>query len=120
MPFGTDKYSVITEGDANIKAHAIYGEVAIGGRLIDGTVDEYATVCNNPFDVVKSRLQAKVTSGSSCARAESILANLLDIWRTEGWRGLYVGFVPKALRMGIGGAVGMTAFEAASAAMALA
>ena len=79
-----------------------------------------ATVCNNPFDVVKSRLQAKVTSGSSCARAESILANLLDIWRTEGWRGLYVGFVPKALRMGIGGAVGMTAFEAASAAMALA
>ena len=34
------------------------------------------------------------------------------IGRTEGLAALYKGFQPKALRMGIGGAVAVTAFEA--------
>ena len=34
------------------------------------------------------------------------------ICRTEGISALYEGFSPKALRMGIGGAVAVTAFEA--------
>ena len=42
------KYSIITLGDANIKAHAVYGEVAVGGRFIDGTNNQDGTVCSNP------------------------------------------------------------------------
>ena len=117
-----------------LRESSVGGERLRANRLADAartllfgfTAGVAATVCNNPFDVVKSRLQARVTLGSGASPirpgvpTDSILATLLDIWRTEGWRGLYVGFVPKALRMGIGGAVGMTAFEAAASAMALA
>ena len=31
--------------------------------------------------------------------------------RTEGLQGVYAGLTPKAMRMGLGGAVGILAFE---------
>ena len=72
-----------------------------------------ATLFNNPFDVVKSRLQAELPrSGSSGFLGESGFGRLREIWRTEGVSGLYVGFTAKSLRMGLGGAVGMAAYEA--------
>ena len=48
FPADASKYSIITLGDANIKAHAVYGEVAVGGRFIDGTNNQDGTVCSNP------------------------------------------------------------------------
>lgn len=91
-----------------------------------------ATCCNNPFDVVKSRMQAELrtsakggpaTAAAAVSQSDSVLIGeagfqrLREIWQAEGLQGLYVGFTPKALRMGLGGAVGMFAFEAAAAAM---
>ena len=76
-----------------------------------------ATCFNNPFDVIKSRLQAELKAGSSRGDA-SVFGRLRDVWRAEGVRGLYAGFAAKALRMGLGGAVGMAAFEGAADVLA--
>ena len=70
-----------------------------------------ATVCNAPFDVVKSRIQAQCPHSGNMEYTSTIQA-LMKIGRTEGVPALYKGFTPKALRMGIGGAVAVTAFEA--------
>jgi len=67
-----------------------------------------ATMCNAPFDVVKSRIQAQ---NSKSMEYTSTIQALMKIGRTEGLTALYKGFQPKALRMGIGGAVAVTAFE---------
>jgi solute carrier family 25 2-oxodicarboxylate transporter 21 len=61
-----------------------------------------ATMCNAPFDVVKSRIQAQCPNNIEYT---SIIQALTKIGRTEGPAELYKGFQPKALRMGIGGAV---------------
>ncbi|CAJ1383375.1 unnamed protein product [Effrenium voratum] len=67
----------------------------------------FATCFNAPFDVAKSRIQqAKSESGS-----RTTFGVLADILRHEGPRALYKGFVPKAWRMGVGGAVGFVTFE---------
>ncbi len=66
----------------------------------------FATCFNAPFDVVKSRVQA--ARGSS---AGPLHAKLRSILLEEGVAGLYAGFAPKAMRMGLGGAVGIGAFE---------
>eukprot|EP00985_Skeletonema_marinoi_P027560 scaffold22880_cov165-Skeletonema_marinoi.AAC.3 len=68
-----------------------------------------ATMCNAPFDVAKSRIQAQ---NSKSMEYTSTIQALMKIGRTEGLTALYKGFQPKALRMGIGGAVAVTAFEA--------
>lgn len=70
-----------------------------------------ATMCNAPFDVVKSRIQAQCPNSHSMEYTSTMQA-LVRIGRTEGVTALYKGFTPKALRMGIGGAVAVTAFEA--------
>ena len=69
-----------------------------------------ATCCNAPFDVAKSRIQAG--AGPDRQRA-STWGVLLGVLRQEGAGALYKGFAPKALRMGIGGAVGAVAYELA-------
>jgi hypothetical protein len=45
------------------------------------------------------------------AKYSSVLPSLLTIAREEGLRSLYKGFVPKALRLGIGQSVGLVMFE---------
>lgn len=44
-------------------------------------------------------------------RYTSVLPTLATIWREEGPRALYRGFVPKALRLGIGQSVGLLTFQ---------
>jgi solute carrier family 25 2-oxodicarboxylate transporter 21 len=68
-----------------------------------------ATVFNAPFDVLKSRIQGQDHKN---VKYNSTLDALDKIAKTEGVMGLYKGFAPKALRMGIGGAVAVTTFEA--------
>jgi solute carrier family 25 2-oxodicarboxylate transporter 21 len=71
----------------------------------------FATCFNAPFDVAKSRLQA-ARPGDGVGL--SLRAQLWAIFREEGVAGLYAGFAPKAMRMGLGGAVGIAAFEVTS------
>mmetsp|Transcript_8673 Transcript_8673/g.18537 ORF Transcript_8673/g.18537 Transcript_8673/m.18537 type:complete len:287 (-) Transcript_8673:30-890(-) len=68
-----------------------------------------ATMCNAPFDVIKSRIQGQCPNK---VQYSSTLQTLMVIGQTEGFGALYKGFTPKALRMGAGGAVAVTAFEA--------
>ena len=72
-----------------------------------------ATMCNAPFDVVKSRIQAQ--SAAAEARYTSTFQALFAIGRAEGLQALYKGFTPKALRMGSGAAVAITTFDAVCA-----
>jgi len=62
------------------------------------------------IDVAKSRIQAQ--NSKNIMEYTSTIQALMKIGRTEGLTALYKGFQPKALRMGIGGAVAVTAFEA--------
>ena len=72
----------------------------------------FATCFNAPFDVVKSRIQAERRHAGDPARPPpSVLGRLVAIMRTEGLQGVYAGLTPKAMRMGLGGAVGILAFE---------
>ncbi|KAL3802109.1 hypothetical protein HJC23_010865 [Cyclotella cryptica] len=68
-----------------------------------------ATAFNAPFDVLKSRIQGQCPKN---VQYTSTLDAFIKIGRREGISGLYKGFTPKAMRMGIGGAVAVTTFEA--------
>ncbi|CAE7879711.1 unnamed protein product [Symbiodinium necroappetens] len=65
-----------------------------------------ATLFDAPLDVVKSRIQE-----SRPTARRTLPATLIELSREGGIPALYKGFVPKAWRMGIGGAVGFVTFE---------
>lgn len=67
-----------------------------------------ATCCNAPLDVLKSRVQGQT---GTALQSGGTLSTLITVLREEGVRSLYKGFVPKVLRMGCGGAIGITMFE---------
>lgn len=92
------------QADLKIVPASFLGQLQMLGTGF--TAGVAATCCNAPLDVCKSRIQ-----GSSDTACRSTVGTLLRIARNEGPRALYKGFVPKALRMGSGGAVGITTFE---------
>jgi solute carrier family 25 2-oxodicarboxylate transporter 21 len=65
-------------------------------------------VFNAPFDVVKSRFQSELPGNRRFTR---VFPSLAKIAREEGPAALYRGFVPKALRLGIGQSVGLLTFQ---------
>jgi solute carrier family 25 2-oxodicarboxylate transporter 21 len=74
----------------------------------------FATCFNCPFDVVKSRIQSElVRQGARTTRGArpSLLSRIALIAKEEGVGALWKGLVAKSLRMGIGGAIGIFAFE---------
>ncbi|KAI8468968.1 MAG: mitochondrial carrier domain-containing protein [Monoraphidium minutum] len=82
---------------------------AAARQLVVGTgVGIVATCFNAPFDVVKSRFQSELPGSR---RYTAVLPSLLLIAREEGPSALYRGFVPKALRLGIGQSVGLMTFQ---------
>lgn len=72
-----------------------------------------ATCFNCPFDVAKSRIQSEIGTGEG-RQYRHVWPSLVKIHTEEGWKGLYKGFAPKVLRMGIGGGVSILAFELAA------
>jgi solute carrier family 25 2-oxodicarboxylate transporter 21 len=75
-----------------------------------------ATCFNCPFDVIKSRVQADANLSQSAP--QGVVQRLLEIQRLEGTRALWKGFNAKALKMGLGGSVGMAAFEVTASLLA--
>jgi solute carrier family 25 2-oxodicarboxylate transporter 21 len=71
----------------------------------------FATCFNAPFDVVKSRFQSQIQIPGQKLKYKYTIPSLLTIWQEEGIRACYKGFRPKAIRMGLGGAVAMATFE---------
>lgn len=72
----------------------------------------FATCFNAPFDVVKSRFQSQLHLPGVQPRYRYTLQSLYLIYKEEGLASCYKGFQPKVIRMGLGGAVAMTTFEA--------
>eukprot|EP01114_Cavostelium_apophysatum_P003787 TRINITY_DN1391_c0_g1_i1.p1 TRINITY_DN1391_c0_g1~~TRINITY_DN1391_c0_g1_i1.p1 ORF type:complete len:154 (+),score=42.79 TRINITY_DN1391_c0_g1_i1:608-1069(+) len=70
----------------------------------------FATTLNTPLDVVKSRMQ-NIKSG---ARPWAVPA-LLQLYREEGFRACYKGYVARILRLGPGGGIMLLAFDLISA-----
>ncbi|CAI4804649.1 CQS_1a_G0051020.mRNA.1.CDS.1 [Saccharomyces cerevisiae] len=74
---------------------------------IGGTV---GTMLNTPFDVVKSRIQSVDAVSSAVKKYNWCLPSLLVIYREEGFRALYKGFVPKVCRLAPGGSLMLVVF----------
>lgn len=86
----------------------------MGLTLVSGFIGAvFATCFNAPFDVVKSRMQSQLspTAGGLPLKYKHTLPSLYTIYKEEGLASCYKGFKPKAIRMGLGGAVAMATFE---------
>lgn len=79
-----------------------------------------ATGFNAPFDMVKSRFQEERLAPGGQYKHRSTIGTLMHVHSTEGLRACYKGLAPKAVRMALGGAVAMGAFELACVLMAVA
>mmetsp|Transcript_2283 Transcript_2283/g.5111 ORF Transcript_2283/g.5111 Transcript_2283/m.5111 type:complete len:283 (+) Transcript_2283:59-907(+) len=80
-----------------------------GRTIAVGTgVGVMATCFNAPFDVVKSRFQSQLPTSR---KYTSTFSTLATIYREEGPRSLYKGFVPKAVRLGVGQSIGLMTFQ---------
>ncbi|KAF8950391.1 hypothetical protein BGZ46_004568, partial [Entomortierella lignicola] len=77
---------------------------AIGGT--------FATILNTPFDVVKTRIQNQPKG--SVLKYNWTLPAVGIVYREEGFRALYKGFVPKVLRLGPGGGILLVVFDTVS------
>jgi len=86
--------------------------VDLSQTLLTGTIAGLIATCfNAPFDNVKSRFQSELRLPGKKPVHRFTLLTLYRIAQTEGLRSIYKGLAPKALRMGLGGGVGMAAFE---------
>jgi len=65
-----------------------------------------ATTLNTPLDVVKSRLQNTRTGQLGWA-----FPTLFQLFKEEGLKGCYRGYVPRILRLGPGGGIMLLAFD---------
>ena len=65
------------------------------------------SVFSSPFDVAKSRLQ----NATSFTKNQWALQCVYNVYKEEGFLALYRGFVPKLLRLGLGGGILMFSFE---------
>ncbi len=105
----TKKYTYPLDDDA--------GKIKTMGRnfccgLIGGT---WATIMNNPFDVVVSRIR-NVLPGEPTAYHHA-WQSLFRIVSDEGFFALYKGFAAKVMRLGPGGGIMMCAFDLAKSMM---
>ncbi|KAF2223149.1 mitochondrial 2-oxodicarboxylate transport protein [Elsinoe ampelina] len=73
---------------------------------IGGTV---GTILNTPMDVVKSRIQNS-QKGAGARKYNWAVPALGTVYKEEGFRALYKGFLPKVLRLGPGGGILLVVF----------
>jgi solute carrier family 25 2-oxodicarboxylate transporter 21 len=71
----------------------------------------FATCFNSPFDVAKSRFQSQIKVPGTIPKYRYTWQTLFLVYKEEGLGSVYKGFKPKAIRMGLGGAVAMFSFE---------
>lgn len=68
-----------------------------------------ATTLNTPFDVVKSRMQNQVAT--EVPKYSWTLPALGVIYKEEGFKALFKGYVPRMIRLGPGGGIMLVAFD---------
>jgi len=75
-------------------------------NFVAGSVGGFVgTAMNTPFDVVKSRIQGAAKVPGVVPKYNWTYPALVTIYREEGARALYKGFLPKVLRLAPGGGV---------------
>jgi hypothetical protein len=65
---------------------------------------------NTPFDVVKTRIQNSSYTSPNGFSPWTLVA-LYTLFKEEGFRACYKGFVPKVLRLGPGGGILLVVFD---------
>src|SRR5205814_1631742 len=88
------------ETSKNPKTQKTMNDLVAG--FVGGVV---GTTFNTPLDVVKSRIQSVAKVEGVRAKYEWAWPSLGVVWKEEGFKALYKGYVPKILRFGPGGGV---------------
>ncbi|AMD19784.1 HCL367Cp [Eremothecium sinecaudum] len=79
--------------------------------LIAGTIGgTVGSLLSTPFDVVKSRIQNTAVVSGVTRKYNWSCPSLVTIYKEEGFKALYKGFVPKVLRLGPGGGILLVVF----------
>lgn len=82
---------------------------------IVSAVQQLAAIITNPFDVVKTRRQALLSSSSpSSPVLTKTFAILSDIAKKEGWPGLMRGLTPRLAKVGPACGIMIGCYEALS------
>lgn len=79
--------------------------------MLGGT---FGSFLSTPFDVVKSRIQNTAVVAGQLRKYNWTLPSVLIIFREEGFKALYKGFIPKVLRLGPGGGILLVVFTEVS------
>ncbi|KAG4302694.1 hypothetical protein PCK1_001049 [Pneumocystis canis] len=81
-------------------------------NFIAGTLGGISgTILNTPFDVAKSRIQNTPKIAGQIPKYNWTFPSLWVIYKEEGFRALYKGFVPKVIRLGPGGGILLVVFD---------
>ena len=68
-------------------------------------------VLTNPLDVIRTRQQFQHFSDNADHNYSGIIQGYKMIWRTEGFRGMFVGMAPRMIKKGIGSILVWTTYE---------
>ncbi|PAN07476.1 hypothetical protein PAHAL_1G339000 [Panicum hallii] len=97
------KQSILKSAPDNAKLSS--GETLLCGGFAGST----AALCTTPFDVVKTRVQLQALSPIS--KYDGVLHALKEIFRQEGFHGLYRGLTPRLAMYISQGAIFFTSYE---------
>jgi len=87
-------------------------EQQLGYKFCTGSLGScVGTLCNTPFDVVKSRMQLQVPVPGEGLKYRNSLQAISVVAREEGTAALYKGLGPRLVRLGPGGGIMIVAFD---------
>jgi len=89
-------------GIYNIQMQALISSISASVILI---------VLTNPLDVIRTRQQFQYFSDNLDHNYTGIFDGYKMIWKTEGFRGLFVGMTPRLIKKGIGSILVWTTYE---------
>jgi hypothetical protein len=69
------------------------------------------TIINNPFDVIRTRMQFQHFSKNDQHNYKSVFSDIFSIAKNEGMRGLTVGIIPRMLKRSTGSAIAWSCYE---------
>jgi len=96
------KMELNTLGITNIQMQALISSISSSVILI---------VLTNPLDVIRTRQQYQHFSDNSDHNYTGIIQGYRLIWKTEGFKGLFVGIAPRLIKKGIGSILVWTTYE---------